>query len=567
MVKVLFKLCVACAITLLSSCSESSNRSSIDYLPVQTEKDSRWGMVNSDGKIIFENEFENKPTIAIDGVFMVNENGGLSLYIVDKKPKLIPNANGLKYAGAYNNGRIPIVREKERISIIDKQGKTKFVLNPVDDKEIVECDFIFVENSLRVMNEDRKVGLIDINGNYILKPQFDYISTPHEDIVIAVNNDDNNQGITGFNLNGKELFKLDKDYKIILDQFRGGRMTIFNNNILGYIDTKGTFTKYPSKFIYVLPINNKYSLFVSEDKKYGIIDNDNKILIRAKYNSIVPLKDNLFLGEINGNQSEIFNINGDILSSFENVEIVAINNYSTSNLNISSKFDMIEEDRDTYSLLKYDGAESYKDIFFGVNLAIFNTDNLKSDYFNINNAIAKLISIVEPDGLWNNKFGEPITKFVNNKEPKDFYLKFNLNLDNKIQGHEFSITDYNLLTSESIALEQQKYREGYDYGQHYNIPDGYSYYWNSDCTVEGFMAQFFIPRQYMKYVLENIKPTLNKKGFKLEKEYKTVDLYLDKTQRISLIIGYDEDSDYMTIYLLRDLIFDLDELYSESSLY
>lgn len=54
--------------TLLFSCSKTEN-GNVEYIPFQETDDGQWGMISMEGKVLFKDEFKNKPTIVRDGRF------------------------------------------------------------------------------------------------------------------------------------------------------------------------------------------------------------------------------------------------------------------------------------------------------------------------------------------------------------------------------------------------------------------------------------------------------------------------------------------------------------------
>lgn len=61
---------VAIATMLMLSCSKTEN-GNVEYIPFQETDDGQWGMISMDGKVLFKDEFKNKPTIVRDGRFFV----------------------------------------------------------------------------------------------------------------------------------------------------------------------------------------------------------------------------------------------------------------------------------------------------------------------------------------------------------------------------------------------------------------------------------------------------------------------------------------------------------------
>lgn len=125
------------AILFLTNCSKSET-GTITHLPFQTEKDGRWGLIDMEGNILMEDEFKERPSAVIDGMFYVkNSNGMYEFYTAEKKPKQI----GEEYlsVGQFVNGIAPVVKKNSHITYIDKEGKTVFELTKYNDDYIQEA--------------------------------------------------------------------------------------------------------------------------------------------------------------------------------------------------------------------------------------------------------------------------------------------------------------------------------------------------------------------------------------------------------------------------------------------
>lgn len=68
--KKLLNLALAAIATMLMlSCSNTEN-GNVEYIPFQETDDGQWGMISMDGKVLFKDEFKNKPTVVRDGRFL-----------------------------------------------------------------------------------------------------------------------------------------------------------------------------------------------------------------------------------------------------------------------------------------------------------------------------------------------------------------------------------------------------------------------------------------------------------------------------------------------------------------
>lgn len=64
----LFFIMLAMLTMMLFSCTQTEN-GNVEYIPFQETKDGQWGMISMDGKVLFKEEFKNKPTVVRDGRF------------------------------------------------------------------------------------------------------------------------------------------------------------------------------------------------------------------------------------------------------------------------------------------------------------------------------------------------------------------------------------------------------------------------------------------------------------------------------------------------------------------
>ena len=71
----LFLSMLAMLTMMLFSCTKTEN-GNVEYIPFQETKDGQWGMISMDGKVLFKEEFKNKPTVVRDGRIFCAYQGG-----------------------------------------------------------------------------------------------------------------------------------------------------------------------------------------------------------------------------------------------------------------------------------------------------------------------------------------------------------------------------------------------------------------------------------------------------------------------------------------------------------
>lgn len=125
---------VAIATMLMLSCSKTEN-GNVEYIPFQETDDGQWGMISMDGKVLFKDEFKNKPTIVRDGRFFVRTKEGVwEMYDASEKPKKI--GDDYAHTSGFRNGRALVAIKNQPVSIIDTEGKIIKKLDKIENHEV-----------------------------------------------------------------------------------------------------------------------------------------------------------------------------------------------------------------------------------------------------------------------------------------------------------------------------------------------------------------------------------------------------------------------------------------------
>ena len=66
-------------VAALTGCSSDGQKLNVEMLPVQLAKDGNWSMLKPDGSIMYEGEFKEAPTMAVNGMFTVKEGEGYTV--------------------------------------------------------------------------------------------------------------------------------------------------------------------------------------------------------------------------------------------------------------------------------------------------------------------------------------------------------------------------------------------------------------------------------------------------------------------------------------------------------
>ncbi len=314
----------------------NKNSNKISYVAFKKDGEDRWGLIDMNGKVLVEKEWQNEPSFATCGIVRVKNKDGLyEYYSAEPKPRKI--GKEYKSAGLFSENIAAVSEEDHPISFIDNTGKVLFILKELegDPVEKVGC---FTDGLARFRTINKKWGFINKDGKVIIKAKYDYASGFTEGIAeVGIkelkNKDSINLGFTlryGFiNEKGEEVIKIRKD---VTYGYPGNGLIPYtddNGKKYGFINFKDEKIIKPDKdFKNVILFNGNYASF-SDGEKWGIIDIKGKIVERAKYdfayctNGFIYINDNKKIGFLNLEGKEIIKAQyDDGLPFFDNTTIV-----------------------------------------------------------------------------------------------------------------------------------------------------------------------------------------------------------------------------------------------------
>ncbi len=170
---------------VFQSCTKSSDE--VTYIPVQLTDGGAWTFIDSKGERVGSQEWEFEPTVTLGQIFTAQSDSGLTVYRWHgNEAKPIDSLQNLVSVGVLSEGLLPVTPAMQRIRIVDTDGDTKFILEPIDGQEIGSCANQFKENRLIVSTINGKAGVIDNNGNVIVKPKYSAISDYNGGYALAV---------------------------------------------------------------------------------------------------------------------------------------------------------------------------------------------------------------------------------------------------------------------------------------------------------------------------------------------------------------------------------------------
>lgn len=343
----------------------------VEGIPVQTETDGRWGMIQPNGKMLFTDEFRSEPTMVVNGFFAVNETDGYTLYKAGKRPEPLNKCVGLHSVGIFMEGVIPLAHKDCRIAIVDTDGKTKAFLEPVNGKEIISSDIMFSDGRLIFRTDEDKYGAVDKSGHLMVRPIYDRLTRFNNGVALAMRKSGDDDRVYVIDKSGKELGRLKKGLQPVSNIFCDGLIAVCDDNSsYGFVNKKGEFTKMPRKVREIGEYTSKYFAFADDDGRWGVMDMDEEVMIRPRYEALAFLPGGKFLAK-DGDDFFILDKKGE--------KETTVSDYSEM-LTCSKDFPIIARDRSHYLILDASGEPICKDDFTDIGLNLTPADYVSSDY-------------------------------------------------------------------------------------------------------------------------------------------------------------------------------------------
>lgn len=480
----------------LVSCSGGGSPE-IEYFPVQSEKDADWGMIGPDGKYLFKEKFQNRPTIAINGFFTVAEDDGISVYTATETPKVVGDLEGLSSAGIMSEGMIPVTRNGERITYCDKEGNTLFTLEPYKGNEIVSVNSMFHDGLAIFSTEAGLYGAINTKGEVVVEPKYssiNFFSEGYAGAYLKNRQDDNDEfsddNKTGVILNkqGEQVAKIKNC--TLTSLMKHGLISGTKGERCGFFDKDGEFKKMPDRVKAIGMFNERYFVYRNDDYKYGVMNMDGDVVIRAKYESIeiMPSGDR-FLCKSDKNKAFIVNIDDEREATISDVENVYVLKTECETIDFTTKFEILAGNDNEYYFYNLNGEKITKTDLYDVSI-YFNRD-VDSDYCDIDKAVAEFIKPLSSKGYDNVNLGASLAPFMTG-DPEDYVSEDKYYFPELKLGYRYYISGY-AYTDGYLATREPVYQTySYGWGYSYQSLDHYDYSWNASAFADWIHVELTI---------------------------------------------------------------------------
>ena len=296
-------------ITLLSgiafSCDNNGSNSAGEYLAVKQDNEGLWSMVAPDGKMLFENEFKQNISDAVENLFLVPENKTKSLYKAEKVPVPLEEYSNLLDVGEPSEGKVVLINRDEVIMAIRINGERLFSLPP----DIITCHASFKNGLLGVCNDKAQWGFVDEKGTQVIPCKYISVTPFSEGHAIVAEYKNDRIKLSIIDKEGN-ITAVVQNYLYLIPSsttFYNGRIPVVNiDNQLGFLTVEGVFEKCSYKVTGISDVTNYGFIFREAGGKYGAMDYQGEILVQPRFDALafVPGSRN-YIAKIQNRYSEL----------------------------------------------------------------------------------------------------------------------------------------------------------------------------------------------------------------------------------------------------------------------
>lgn len=380
--------------------NNTSIKNSYQTKILRYKDNNKYGLIDINGNKITSAIYDSIETLEYkDGILRIQENGKYGLIDINGDEIVKAEYNSIITDGYYNEeskydkaGYIVNVRTNEgyRYGYINNKGK-----------QILDTKFTNIKR-ITELKDDGSVYLITYdNGKAgVLKNGQTVIENRYEDVEFDVTNNifvlqqNAKQGI--FDLEGNEILPIQYENVIFAGRYinaeKDGKLLVF--------DTSGVLQSDDSYKSATTVANGKYSITVSRDNKYGVIDSNKTNILDNKYSYIEYAYEDYFIVSLDGKSgvmdagnNTIISIDKDIVQNIRKTNMIQIINSNISEF-YNSKMEKVSTQEDARIYIK----DEYIEVASANNIEYFDLNGNKKEenqIFEKNKIFAK-----QQDGKW-----------------------------------------------------------------------------------------------------------------------------------------------------------------------
>ncbi|MBP3842600.1 MAG: WG repeat-containing protein [Prevotella sp.] len=320
----LFKKTVllATASLIVASCAKTEKHEA-EYLAVQMSKGDSWSIIDKDGKEVVVEEYPADATFSsvTDGAYWVKQDGTYQLFSINSPKQPLCDLEFSKVTAFYA-GHAAVSTPNLPIRIINTKGQIVAALA----KSIKKCSRFWNNGYAAITSTDGKMGIVDTKGRIVVDPKYSWISiSEDDDYYMAQRDGDAAKNIFIFDFTGKQIGKIDSEKYALLSGLSERKILVRDASSTGdtpliTLDVTGKKLFEIKKSVSNSWVSEEYAdgyfVFSTGDGKCGVVDDEGKTVIRAKYNQMNNLGQGRFAAK-KGDEWGVVNAKDETILPFD----------------------------------------------------------------------------------------------------------------------------------------------------------------------------------------------------------------------------------------------------------
>lgn len=284
--KTLTLLPLLMAAIILTGCKDSKKGNEATYFAFQSEEGGEWGMMDTEGNVLFSDEFDNSPGPALNDRFYIYDDEWC-IYAAEPRPRKIGE---YKDVGCFSMGLCPVVNEDNEMMYIDLEGNPVIDIAEVNGKKVTSA-YAFYDGRALIKLENEKQGYIDMEGNVVIPCRYHNAWSFNEGMAVVYideqgDDDDAKWGV--IDTEGNVLFTkkysemTPSTYKmaegLIICATSDGKLAIVDKtgNVVRKVRGSSANDIYKGHFVF----------YDSNNEKYGLMTTEGQVAVRARYSTL-----------------------------------------------------------------------------------------------------------------------------------------------------------------------------------------------------------------------------------------------------------------------------------------
>ena len=283
----------------------------------------KYGIITIDGQKVTDAEYDSIETMEYkDGLLTVSKNGNVGIIKLNGDIVIKP-----KYYSIISDGYYDTDTQYDNagyiVGIKTDSGYKYGYVSP-KGKEILGCEYNLIKRILEIDNDDgaylitSKNGKIGLNRNVQVKIRNEYEAIEYDSINKILSAEKNGKyGV--YDLDGNMI--LPTQYEEL--QFAGKIITAQKDGRQLVFDANGSLQK-DSEYIHIMPTKSEnYFITIKNNGKYGLVDNNNDVLMDNKYDYLEYAFENYFIFSSDGKFGVIDNAGNVIVqNAFDIIQVI-----------------------------------------------------------------------------------------------------------------------------------------------------------------------------------------------------------------------------------------------------